>query len=178
MDLENKVIGFQFVPERSICNHTGFYQDSGDKGDAMERDMFDRKESSPSVRFNCKNCSTIKGKRECLCCQDVEAIHDFNPQGIFVLSQAIILLELTRNLMVSISICFCNQIWFQNPAIFKIELFATVANVYKLSSVFGKCFKLSSLTVRVYKKCQSLQKSVITLSNMILKNLSLQLLLL
>ena len=31
MDLENKVIGFQFVPERSICNHKGFYQDSGDK---------------------------------------------------------------------------------------------------------------------------------------------------
>ena len=30
MDLENKVIGFQFEPERSIFNH---------EGDAIERDM-------------------------------------------------------------------------------------------------------------------------------------------
>ena len=26
IDLENKVIGFQFEPERSISNHEGFYQ--------------------------------------------------------------------------------------------------------------------------------------------------------
>ena len=39
MDLESKVIGFQFKPERSIFNHEGFYQDSSDEGDAIERDM-------------------------------------------------------------------------------------------------------------------------------------------
>ena len=49
MDLENKVIGFQFEPERSIFNHEGFYQDSSDKGDAIERDMLDRKDCDPSV---------------------------------------------------------------------------------------------------------------------------------
>ena len=27
MNLETKVIGFQFEPERSICNHKGFFQD-------------------------------------------------------------------------------------------------------------------------------------------------------
>ena len=36
MDLENKVIGFQFEPERSIFNHERFYQDSSDEGDAIE----------------------------------------------------------------------------------------------------------------------------------------------
>ena len=32
MDLGNKVIGFQFEPERSISNHKGFFQDSRDEG--------------------------------------------------------------------------------------------------------------------------------------------------
>ena len=36
MDLENKVIGFQCKPERSISNHKVFFQDSSDEGDAME----------------------------------------------------------------------------------------------------------------------------------------------
>ena len=31
MDLENKVIGFQFEPERSISNHKGFLQGSSDE---------------------------------------------------------------------------------------------------------------------------------------------------
>ena len=35
MDLENKVIGFQFQPERSISNNKGFFQDSSDEGDTM-----------------------------------------------------------------------------------------------------------------------------------------------
>ena len=35
MDLESKVIGFQFEPERSISNHKRFFQDSSDEGDAM-----------------------------------------------------------------------------------------------------------------------------------------------
>ena len=49
MDLGNKVIGFQFEPERIIFNHEGFYQDSSDEGDAIERDMLDRKDCDPSV---------------------------------------------------------------------------------------------------------------------------------
>ena len=40
----------------------------------------------------------MKTKEECLCFEDVEAVRDFNLQGIFVLSRAIILLELTHNL--------------------------------------------------------------------------------
>ena len=115
VDLENKVIGFQFEPERSISNHEGFYQDSSDEGDAMERNMSDRKDCEPSVWCKCRNCSAIKREKESLCCQEVEAVRDFNLQGIFVVSQAMILSELTHNLMTSISISFCNQTWFQNP---------------------------------------------------------------
>ena len=33
IDLENKVIGFQFEPERSVSNREGFYQDIRDEGD-------------------------------------------------------------------------------------------------------------------------------------------------
>ena len=104
IDLENKVIGFQFDPERSMSNHEGFYQDNSDEGDTMERDMFVRKDNDPTVWCKCRNCSTMKTEKECLCYQEVEANRDFNLQGIFVLSQAIILSELTRNLMISISI--------------------------------------------------------------------------
>ena len=115
MDLENKVIGFQFEPERSIFNHEEFYQDSSDEGDAIERDMLDRKDCDSSVWWKCRNCSTMKTEMECLCCQEVEVVHGLNLHGIFVLSQAIILAELNHNLMISILICFCNQTWFQNP---------------------------------------------------------------
>ena len=110
-DLENKVIRFQFEPGRSIFNHERFYQDSGDEGDAIEPDMFHRKDRDPSVSWKCRNCSTMKTKKEC----EVEAVRGLNLQGIFVLSQAIILAELNYNLMISISICFCNKTWFQNP---------------------------------------------------------------
>ena len=40
----------------------------------------------------------MKIEKECLCCQEVEAVRNFNLQGIFVLSQAIILLELLKEL--------------------------------------------------------------------------------
>ena len=112
MDLENKVIGFQFEPERSISNHEGFYQDSSDVGNAIERDMFVRKDCDLSVWCKSRNCSTMKTEKECLCYQEVEAVRDFHLRGIFVLSHTTILSELTRNLMISISICFCNQTWF------------------------------------------------------------------
>ena len=56
----------------------------------------------------------MKIEKECLCYQEVEAVRDFNLQGIFVLSQVIVLSELTRNLMISISIWFFNQTLFQN----------------------------------------------------------------
>ena len=38
-----------------------------------------------------------------------------------------LLLELTHNLMISISICFCNQSWFQNPC----HMFQTSKNSQK-----------------------------------------------
>ena len=139
MDLENKVIGFKFEPGRSISNHKGFHQDSSDEGGAMERDMFVRKDFDPSIWCKCTNCSTMKTEKECLCCQEVEAVGDFNLQGIFVLSQAIILSELTDNLMISISICFCNLTCFRTPRMCKMELFATAANVCKLSILVVKC---------------------------------------
>ena len=47
MNLENKVIGFQFEPERSISNHEELSQDSCDEVDAMERDIFVRKDWRP-----------------------------------------------------------------------------------------------------------------------------------
>ena len=96
MDLENKVIGFQFEPERSISNDKGFFQDSSGEGDAMERDMFDRKDCDPSVWCKCRNCSTMETEKEYPCCQEVEAVLNFNLQGIFVFSQAIILSELQK----------------------------------------------------------------------------------
>ena len=61
-----------------------------------ERDMFDRKDCDPRVWCECRNCSTMKTEKECLCCQEVEAVRDFNLQGIFVLSQAKILSELQK----------------------------------------------------------------------------------
>ena len=64
MDLENKVIGFQLEPERNVSNHEEFYQDSCGEGDTMERDMFDRKDCDLSVWCKCKNCFTIKTKKE------------------------------------------------------------------------------------------------------------------
>ena len=109
MDLENKGMGFQFEPERSISNK-GFYQDSSDEGDALEQEMFGGKDCD-----KCRNCSKMKTEKECLCCHNVEPVRDFNLRAIFILSQAIILSELTHNLMISISICFYNQTWFQNP---------------------------------------------------------------
>ena len=49
IDLESKVMGFQFEPERSISSHEGFYQDSSDEGNTTKRDTFVRKDCDPSV---------------------------------------------------------------------------------------------------------------------------------
>ena len=83
MDLENKVIGLQFEPERSISNHNGFFQDSSD-------------ERKRHVWCKCRKCSTMKTKQQCQCCQEVKSVHDFILQGIFILSQAKILSELQK----------------------------------------------------------------------------------
>ena len=96
MDLENKVIGFQFEPEMSISNHEGFFQDNSDEGDAIEWDMFDRKDCHPTAWCKCRSCSTMKTEKECLWCHKVGKVRDFNFQGIFVLRQAIILSELQK----------------------------------------------------------------------------------
>ena len=115
IDLENKVIGFQFQPQRSISNHKGFFQDSGDEGDVMERDMFNRKDCSSSVWCKCRNCSTMKTEKECLCCQEVEAVRDFNLQGIFVLSQAIILSKLQKQSHGGVLQKRCSQKFLRPP---------------------------------------------------------------
>ena len=75
MDPECKVMGFQFEPERTISSHEGFYQDSSDEGNTM-RDTFVRKDCDPSVWWKCRNCSTMKTEKECLCYQEVEAVCD------------------------------------------------------------------------------------------------------
>ena len=76
--------------------------------DAMERDILVRKDFHPSIWCKCRICSTMKTEKECR--QEVEAVLDFNLQGILVLNQAMILSELTHDLMISFSICFCNQV--------------------------------------------------------------------
>ena len=141
MDLEWKVMGFQFEPERSILDwiHEEFYQDSSDEDNIMEQDTFVRKDCDPSVWWKCRNCSTVKTEKECLCYQEIEAVCDFNLQAILVLSQAIILLELTHNLMITISICFCNQMQLEVLPCLRWRLFAILAFVYRLSSLVAKC---------------------------------------
>ena len=96
--------------------------------------MLDRKDCDPSVSCKCRNYSTMKTEKECLCCQQVQTVHSLNLQGIFVLSQAIILAELSL-----FPFAFITRRGFRTPAIFKMQLFATVANVYKLSSPVAKC---------------------------------------
>ena len=39
MDLESKIMGFQFEPERSTSSHEGLHQDSSDEGNTTERDV-------------------------------------------------------------------------------------------------------------------------------------------
>ena len=58
--------------------------------------MFIGKGCDPSAWCKCRNYSTIKTEKECMCCQKVEAVRNFNLLGIFVLSQAIILSELQK----------------------------------------------------------------------------------
>ena len=113
MDLDSKAVGFQLEPEKSISNDDWFYQDSSDDGNTTERDMFVRNNCDPSVCWKCRNWSTMKTGKECLCYKEVEAVCDFNLQDIFVLSQAIILSDLTHNLMISMYISFCNQTWLE-----------------------------------------------------------------
>ena len=73
-----------------------------------------------------------------------------------------LLLELTHNFMISISICFCNQTWFQNPCVCKME--CDCSFVAKLSSkyiyiyifekiyVFYKRYIISRKNVFIWKK--------------------------
>ena len=90
MDLESKVMGFQFEPERSISSYEGLHQDSSDEGNTTEWDAFVRKDCDPSVWWMWRNCFTIKAEKESLCYQELEAVCDFDLQGIFVLSWAVI----------------------------------------------------------------------------------------
>ena len=85
---ESKVTGFQFESERRISSHEGFCQDSSDEGNTKEWDVCQER-LWPRVWWKCKKISTMKTEKECLCFQEVEAVCDFNLQGIFILSQAI-----------------------------------------------------------------------------------------
>ena len=82
--------------QRTTSNHKGFFQDSSNESNAIEQDKFDRKDCDPSVWSKCRNFSTINTEKECLRCQEVEAVRDFILKGIFVLSQPIILSELQK----------------------------------------------------------------------------------
>ena len=79
-------MGFQFEPERSIASHEGLYQDSSDEGNIKERDIIVRKDWEHNVWRKCRNRSSMRTEKECLCYQEVEAVCDFNLQGIFLLS--------------------------------------------------------------------------------------------
>ena len=46
MDLESKVMGFQFGRERTISSHEGFFQDYSDKGNTKKQDTFVRKDAA------------------------------------------------------------------------------------------------------------------------------------
>ena len=71
--------------------------------------MFYKKYCDPSACCKCRDCSTMKTEKECLCCQEVEAVHDFILQGIFVLSQAKILQELQKQSHRSVLQKRCSQ---------------------------------------------------------------------
>ena len=49
MDLESKVMAFQFEPEMSVSSHEVFYRDISDEGNTTERDTFVRKDCNPNV---------------------------------------------------------------------------------------------------------------------------------
>ena len=85
-------------------------------------ETYARKDCDPSAWCKCRNFSTIKTEKEYLYCHKVEAVCDFNLDGIFVLSQAIILSELTHNLKISFPFAFVITRGFRTPAISMIEL--------------------------------------------------------
>ena len=97
MDLESKVMVFPFEPEKSICFSEYMLQ---------SEICFSEKIATLALG-EVQKLLHNENRKECLCYQ-VEAVCNFNLQGIFVLSQTIISSELTHNL-ISISICFCNQ---------------------------------------------------------------------
>ena len=55
----------------------------------LQSEMFVRKHCDLEFGESVKKISTMKTEKECLCFQEVEAVRNFNLQGIFVLSQAI-----------------------------------------------------------------------------------------
>ena len=109
MNLESKVIGFSL-------SQKGLYPVMEDSNKIVVMKVILRGEICLSGKFAnlvFGESVEMKTEKECLCYQEVEAICNINLHGIFVLTQAIILSELTHNLMISVSICFCNQTWLE-----------------------------------------------------------------
>ena len=98
MDLESKVIGFQFEPERSISNHKRFFQDSSGEGDAMlwSDTCLTGKIATLAFGASVWLAPLWKQKRNVGTVKKWRRFSKFNLQGIFVLSQAIILWELQK----------------------------------------------------------------------------------
>ena len=67
MHSESKVMDTQIEREKSISDHEGFCQDSSNEGNTTEQDMFVRIDLNARVWCKCRNCSTMKTEKECLC---------------------------------------------------------------------------------------------------------------
>ena len=52
----------------------------------------------------------MKTEKQCQCCQEVEAVHDFILQGIFVLSQAKIFIRITEAVA---QMCFVEKVFLE-----------------------------------------------------------------
>ena len=131
MDLENKVIGFQFEPERSISNHKGFFPGKiptlafgASVGTAPQ---WKPKSNASAVKkwrqfailFFRVYLSWVKQKfywnyrssrTKVLCRKGVlRNFAKFLRASFLTEHLRWLLLELTHNLMISISICFCKK---------------------------------------------------------------------
>ena len=143
MNLETKVIGFQFEPERSICNHKGFFQDWSETcltGKIATLAFGGSVGTAPQWKQKRNACAVKKWRRfailifrvyfswakqqfyrnyrsshtEVFCWKGVLRNFAMNYAKFLrtsVLTEHLwwLLLELTHNLMISISICFCKK---------------------------------------------------------------------
>ena len=94
MDLEIKVIGFQFEPEKSISNHKGFFQDSSDEVMLWSETSLTGKITT--LAFGASVGTALQRKQKRNACAAKKWRGFAGGFGIFVLSQEIILSELQK----------------------------------------------------------------------------------